>query len=977
MNYYSIKCTNRLRRQSVLLIGAMLMISVSSASSQVAFFTNADCGVDVSITANCPTMTWISVPVSGVGNLGSDNYGIDGVGVVLSQSAGFACNIYLRAPNDSIYLLASGEEGFNSFPNYSNGPLNIEFKGCANLPYSSANVAQPSGKSFQPFDDFTELNELGINPNGDWEIGFCGLPDDITVSCVNLTFNLICPEVVAVNVTDASCSGIDDGTIELITDGGSCFPTYFSLNNGPVVTTSHWEDLSPGAYNIHITNYLSAERSSALSICEQDVQVNISVNDLTRPSITCPPDLTVYIPDNAANDTCQWVAPLTFEVPTFSDNCGIVSAQFDYYLDDIFYGTQNRNPGESGAKYENYVYQYGINRFVYRVSDGNQTSECTYFITVVDTIAPIWWPPTADTVLTFECDGTNYNIPDSLQYWAYDHRLCGNDFTKFTLIDHQTICGYAYEDLYEVTLYDPSGNENPEKRHVIVRLQDTHPPVLSGVPSGSAIAYCGSGIEGLPEIGNQITAYDSCLGDVTDRIQESISSTVFGCELPDTIGIYEQITYTYSVADDCGHETVQSFVVNVLDTTAPVFTGMLPDVTITCEQTMPALPVITAFDSCYGDVSDRITIASSIQSGNCTTGSIAQIVQYSWAVTDPCGNAAHYDWTVTVMNNLNVNLGSDRVLCIGDTAYLNAGNEGSSYFWSTGATTQQIAVKNAGTYIVTVTSTNGCCATDTIDVVVNPLPVVTASGGTLSCNQLSVTLIGTSSIAGSSFLWNGPQGFTSGNPSEAVTVPGIYQLTITSPLGCAVQTTIEVPIDTVSPAFELRDDTLTCSKDSLRLFVSPVVSDYTYAWSGPDNFHSGELNPWTKTPGDYTLVVTAPNGCSTMALLTIVSDQTPPAFELHDDTLTCSKDSLRLFVSPAVSDYTYAWSGPDNFHSGELNPWTKTPGDYTLVVTAPNGCSTMALLTIVSDQTPPAFELHDDTLTCSKDSLRLFVSPAV
>ncbi|MCB9271703.1 MAG: hypothetical protein H6561_19420 [Lewinellaceae bacterium] len=150
------------------------------------------------------------------------------------------------------------------------------------------------------------------------------------------------------------------------------------------------------------------------------------------------------------------------------------------------------------------------------------------------------------------------------------------------------------------------------------------------MPSGSAIAYCGSAIEGLPEIGNQITAYDSCLGDVTDRIQVAISSTVFGCELPDTIGIYEQITYTYSVADDCGHETVQSFVVNVLDTTAPVFAGMLPDVTITCDQAMPAMPVITAFDSCYGDVSDRITMASSIQSGDCTTGSLAQIVQYSW-----------------------------------------------------------------------------------------------------------------------------------------------------------------------------------------------------------------------------------------------------------------------------------------------------------------------------------------------------------
>ncbi|MCB9271702.1 MAG: hypothetical protein H6561_19415 [Lewinellaceae bacterium] len=202
------------------------------------------------------------------------------------------------------------------------------------------------------------------------------------------------------------------------------------------------------------------------------------------------------------------------------------------------------------------------------------------------------------------------------------------------------------------------------------------------------------------------------------------------------------------------------------------------------------------------------------------------------------------------MNNLNVDLGPDRVLCKGDTAYLNAGNEGSSYLWSTGATTSKLLLRMRDLHrnrnIYQWLLCNGHhrrCGKSTAGSY--------GLGGTLSCNQPTVTLNGTSSITGSTFLWNGPQGFTSANSSEAVTVPGIYQLTVTSPLGCAVQTTIEVAIDTVSPAFELHDDTLTCSKDSLRLFVSPVVSDYTYAWSGPDNFHSGELNPWTNTPGLY------------------------------------------------------------------------------------------------------------------------------
>ncbi|MCB0659240.1 MAG: hypothetical protein KDC57_24025, partial [Saprospiraceae bacterium] len=749
------------------------------------------------ITVNCPSISWVDIPVSGLGNLGANNLGIDGVGVEMAQSAGFVCSIYLKAPNDSIYLLASGEEGFNSFPDYADGLLNVEFKGCANLPYSSANVNQPSGKSFLPFDDFTELNELGINPNGTWQIGFCGLPDDIDVSCVNLTFNSLCPEVVSVNVTDLSCDNANDGIIELIVDGGSCIPTYYSLNEGPTTSTPHWENLTTGLFNIHISNYLTAERSSNLTVCDQDIQVTVSVNDLTPPSIQCTPDLTVYIPDTIASLICQSGWYVDYHNPLFNDNCSIHSVSAVYFKQDtIPVETLYLSTDQSGQVEQDKFFPTGINRLHYTIDDGVHSTECETRITIIDTIKP-FWPVDLDTLITLECKGEGNEVYNGLQDWFYSRPvLCSNEVGEFAILSTDTLCGASFRQRVAVFLHDLSNNY-AETKYVTIQILDTEPPV---------------------------------------------------------------------------------------------FSGMIPDVTILCDQPMPELPAITAFDSCAGNVNDRISLASSIQQIDCSAGGIAQVVQYSWEVSDDCGNTTSYNWTVTVMNNFTIDLGPEVSICAGDTAFLNAGN-GHTFAWGNGASTSILPVTAPGMYVVTVTSFNGCCAVDSVRVKVNANPSVSATVAPITCLQPSTTLRGASSISGSTFSWTGPGNFSSNIASPVTALVGTYQLRVTSPPGCSSSTELTVNIDTLSPAFELMDDTLTCSKDSLRLFVSPVVSDYTYAWSGPDNFQSGALNPVTKTPGTYTLTVTAPNGCTTMGSLAIEADQAPPAFELMDDTLTCSKDS--------------------------------------------------------------------------------------
>ncbi|MDO8971555.1 MAG: T9SS type A sorting domain-containing protein, partial [Saprospiraceae bacterium] len=81
-------------------------------------------------------------------------------------------------------------------------------------------------------------------------------------------------------------------------------------------------------------------------------------------------------------------------------------------------------------------------------------------------------------------------------------------------------------------------------------------------------------------------------------------------------------------------------------------------------------------------------------------------------------NAVGCDSVVTVVVASNplpvVELGPDSLICQGQTLTISAGNTGSQYNWSNGASTQSITVGTENVYEVTVTNGFGCTATDDI-----------------------------------------------------------------------------------------------------------------------------------------------------------------------------------------------------------------------------------------------------------------------
>lgn len=85
-----------------------------------------------------------------------------------------------------------------------------------------------------------------------------------------------------------------------------------------------------------------------------------------------------------------------------------------------------------------------------------------------------------------------------------------------------------------------------------------------------------------------------------------------------------------------------------------------------------------------------------------------------------CVNADTIHITMREKPHVELDNGNTNI-CHGATTVLDAGPgglNGGTYYWNTGATTQTITVTNPGTYIVYVTSADGCTTEDTVEVIV-------------------------------------------------------------------------------------------------------------------------------------------------------------------------------------------------------------------------------------------------------------------
>lgn len=190
---------------------------------------------------------------------------------------------------------------------------------------------------------------------------------------------------------------------------------------------------------------------------------------------------------------------------------------------------------------------------------------------------------------------------------------------------------------------------------------------------------------------------------------------------------------------------------------------------------------------------------------------------------------------------------SDSAPCIGDTVFLDVGNQWDLVAWDTGDSTAVIGVTFSGFYDVLVVDANGCQAdtTYTVNLGTKPFPNISAVG--LPACEGEVVFLSTGNFP--SYLWQ--NGDTSQN--IAVANSGTYTVTVAAANGCTNTDTFILTLDTLPTPDIFRNGNQ----------LSTQLGYVSYQWLyNNSNLMGGNGPTFTASfNGPYSVLVEGQNGC--------------------------------------------------------------------------------------------------------------------
>ncbi len=159
-----------------------------------------------------------------------------------------------------------------------------------------------------------------------------------------------------------------------------------------------------------------------------------------------------------------------------------------------------------------------------------------------------------------------------------------------------------------------------------------------------------------------------------------------------------------------------------------------------------------------------------------------------------------------------------------------------------------------------------------------------------------------------------------------------------------------------------------CENSNLVLSASPVISNATYRWEGPNGFtavgptvnlNDVQLNQ----SGLYRVFLATPDGCDTSTTVNVSVIEGVEIIAVTNDASEClaGPTDIRLQASTFPDDdgsFTYEWTGPNGFRSNDRiaiipNGTALNNGNYQVVVRTSDGCASAMGNTIVGVNDPP------------------------
>ncbi len=352
---------------------------------------------------------------------------------------------------------------------------------------------------------------------------------------------------------------------------------------------------------------------------------------------------------------------------------------------------------------------------------------------------------------------------------------------------------------------------------------------------------------------------------------------------------------------------------------------------------------------------------------NATTSAITVTPQtsttYTVTISDTNGCTATANRAVTV-NPLPTPAIAGNNICLGQSTTLTASG-GASYVWSNAATTAAITVSPAitSTFTVTVTNANGCVASTSRQVVVNPLPNAQITGNTSICIGSNTTL---TASGGTSYVWSNSATTAAISVNPIVTTS--YTVTVTNSNNCTATSNVTVTVNGLSITASVTGTNQICVGQSTTLQAALTGSTpISYLWNTNATTSAIIVNPVVNTT--YTVTITDNNGCTASANRTVTVNPLP-TINIAGTLAVCPGSSTTLTASGAS---TYVWSTGATTAAVTVSPAVATT--YTVTATNANGCINTAQRT-VTIRPLPTVAISGDNRICVGTSTVLTASGA-
>lgn len=553
--------------------------------------------------------------------------------------------------------------------------------------------------------------------------------------------------------------------------------------------------------------------------------------------------------------------------------------------------------------------------------------------------------------------------------------FCGQDYNQSQVLVCPEYCGETRQELVVLPLDTIT--------LAVIELCEGECYDFCGTPycgTQNTLLYCRQDCNVLaqeiivhPKVINDFGVVDFCQGDCYDFLgQQFCNEGTFEIEIPGAFG-----------CDETNRITLQYY-------TPPTLLSSTP--TTDCEVNSNAYQI--SFDLLNG-VAPFLVNGQMISGNSYTSDWIANGVSYDFQIVDSdfcpatltiqgsfdctslcttdAGTLQGINLSACGSESIEVAIGADAVIDFNDTySYLLHDGTATSLGTIldsnvTGIFDYNPSLQYSQPYFISLIVGNGTDAVDTddachaisdgLEVVFYELPLASASAqGIITCTETEAFLSAGPAIPGTSYAWTGPNNFTSDLSELTTSIPGVYDLTVTSADGCSVVSQVTVEENRVAPILDAgMAGELNCTVEEWQIIGSLQAegSNVDYFWETlSGNIIAGEdsLEPWVDAPGMYYLyAINRDNGCESLDSVLITRNENyPEAVDLGISHPNCfgeaSGQVTVLAVNGGEAPYLYALDGA----AFSTNPILSqlTPGTYELLVQDLNGCELSTPITI-------------------------------